>query len=278
MARIDTQNRSHLWADTDIAGLLLLRADFTTHEFAPHAHDELVIAVTERGGAEFLSRGVHENAEPGTVLVFNPGEPHSGRMGWSERWQYRAFYVGGTVLTQFADDLEIAPESLPHFLTNKLKDRALCRHLVALHKKAEERGSVLEKQSDLLAALGGLFARHGEPRTTLPMPGDEHIRVSRVMEYLSDNYGQNVTLDMLANMAGMSTFHLIRCFNRAVGLSPHAYLTQVRVHRAREQLAAGVPLSEAAVAVGFYDQSALNRHFKRIFGVTPGQYAHALTA
>lgn len=276
MARSDPHNRSHLWADPDIDGLLMMHADFTTHEFAPHVHDELVIAVTERGGSEFRSRGVCEQAEPGTVLVFNPGEPHSGRMGWSEQWRYRAFYIGDAVLARFADDLEITPEALPHFVTNKLKDRQLCQCLLALHKVAELQGEILLKQTELLTALAGLFVRYGSLAPKLQVVGNEQSRVTEVLRYLADNYASNVTLNELAQISDMSTFRLIRSFNKVVGLSPHAFLTQVRVRRAREMLERGVKLAEAAAAVGLYDQSALNRHFKRVYGVTPGQYAGAL--
>lgn len=267
-----------MWADPDIDGLLMMRADFTTHEFAPHAHDELVIAVTERGGSEFRSRGICEQAEPETILVFNPGEPHSGRMGWSERWRYRAFYLGDAVLEQFAEDLDVTLEAVPHFLTNKLKDRRLCQSFLALHSAAEHRGSILQKQTELLAALANLFAMHGCPAPTVPSLGDEKSVVSTVRQYLLDNYEQNVALKELAQLTEMSTFHLIRSFNKEIGLSPHAYLTQVRVRRARELLQHGAAPVQAAADVGFYDQSALNRHFKRIYGVTPGQYADAMGA
>lgn len=267
-----------MWTDPDIEGLLMMRADFTTHEFAPHVHDELVIAVTEGGGSEFRSRGIYEYAEPETVLVFNPGEPHSGRMGWSTRWRYRAFYLGDSVLTQFAEDLGVAREALPRFLTNKLDDRRLCRRFLALHETAERKGSILQKQTGLLSALAKLFAAHGCPAPSPPGLGNETSAVARIREYLSDNYDRHVALKDLARLTEISTFHLIRSFNKEVGLSPHAYLTQVRVRRARELLRRGTAPAEAAADVGFYDQSALNRHFKRVYGVTPGQYAGAMCA
>ena len=267
-----------MWADPDIRGLLMMRADFTTHAFAPHVHDELVIAVTEGGGSEFRSRGIRAYAEPETVLVFNPGEPHSGRMGWSERWRYRAFYLGDAVLVRFSEDLGVTPEALPHFLINKLEDRRLCRRFVALHKTAERKGSILQKQTELLSALASLFVTHGCPTPDLPSLGNEKSAVSRVREYLSDNHHRNIALKDLARLTEMSTFHLIRSFNKEIGLPPHAYLTQVRVRRARELLQQGTAPAEAAADVGFYDQSALSRHFKQVYGVTPGQYAGATCA
>lgn len=278
MARSDPRNRSHLWADPDIGGLLMMRADFTTHSFAPHVHDELVIAMTEAGGSEFRSRGVCDQADPGTLLVFNPGEPHSGSVGPRKRWLYRAFYLSGSALKQLAADLELQPEALPCFLTNKLHDKGLCERFLALHATAERSGSLLDKESELLIALARLFLTYGDPAPALLQAGSEKTAVTTVLQYLQDNHEACISLNDLAQITEMSTFHLIRCFKKEVGLSPHAYLTQVRVRRARDLLEAGTAPANAAATVGFYDQSALNRHFKRSYGVTPGQYAEAVGA
>jgi AraC-like DNA-binding protein len=61
-------------------------------------------------------------------------------------------------------------------------------------------------------------------------------------------------------------------------MTPHAYLTQVRLDAARRALTAGLPLTDVALSAGFYDQSALSSHFKRAYGVTPAQYARATRA
>lgn len=79
----------------------------------------------------------------------------------------------------------------------------------------------------------------------------------------------------MAEHAGLDKFWLSRAFRDEVGLPPHAYLTQLRVLRAKELLAAGVRPSEVAPQVGFYDQSQLHRHFRRIVGTTPGKYRSA---
>jgi AraC-like DNA-binding protein len=65
---------------------------------------------------------------------------------------------------------------------------------------------------------------------------------------------------------------LIRTFTRTVGMPPYTYLTQIRAERAKERLAAGRPAAETALAVGFADQSHLNRHFKKLTGTTPRLY------
>ena len=100
MARSDPNNSTEYWWDRHFTGLSLMRADFTTHEYPPHIHEALVVAVTENGGSVVKSRGQVEEATPATLFVFNPSEPHAGWMGWSERWQYRSMYLTQAALDQ----------------------------------------------------------------------------------------------------------------------------------------------------------------------------------
>jgi AraC-like DNA-binding protein len=91
-------------------------------------------------------------------------------------------------------------------------------------------------------------------------------------------YGADLRLEELAAGVGLTTFQLIGLFKRTVGLTPHAYLTQIRLHMACRQLRHAPVLANVAAAVGFYDQSALNKHFKRCYGITPLQFARAASA
>jgi AraC-like DNA-binding protein len=76
----------------------------------------------------------------------------------------------------------------------------------------------------------------------------------------------------LALLTGLNRAYLIRSFTRSVGMPPYTYLTQIRVDRAKERLAAGGTPADTALAVGFADQSHLNRHFKKLTGTTPRLY------
>jgi hypothetical protein len=80
MPRIDLSNSTHFWCDPHIPGLSLLRAGFTANKYKPHIHQELVVAITECGGAVIKSRGVAEEAHPTALFVFNPEEPQSASM------------------------------------------------------------------------------------------------------------------------------------------------------------------------------------------------------
>jgi transcriptional regulator GlxA family with amidase domain len=130
----------------------------------------------------------------------------------------------------------------------------------------------LERQSGWLTILGALILRHASKRSVLrkAKPEPKYIRV--ICEYLQDHFSESVRLDNLASRVGMSPFHFLRVFCKTIGLTPHAYLTHLRIEHAKRLLRQRVPLAMIAAETGFVDQSHFNRQFKRIIGVPPGQY------
>jgi AraC-like DNA-binding protein len=99
--------------------------------------------------------------------------------------------------------------------------------------------------------------------------------VTKALARLDANPTSPVSLAELADLSGVSRFQLLRGFAREVGATPHAYLVQQRVRLARQFLAAGKPIVDAAINAGFADQSHMTRAFVRQFGVTPGRYVAA---
>jgi AraC-like DNA-binding protein len=273
MARHDPHNRTRFWSDRRIPGASLMCADFTTQEYAPHWHEALVIAATESGGAQFNSRGISDYAHPAVLLVFNPAEPHSGRMGWSDHWRYRSFYLTQQALDLVARGLGIA--SVPHFTSNALADPALVAAFLALHRAMEDGSDALAEREQLTLSFAALFAHYGSGGAAIASPPVDRSVIAAIVEFMHAHHDQDLSLDDMGRRFALTPFQLIRAFKKAVGLTPHAYLTQLRLNQACRLLRRATPIAEAAAAVGFYDQSALTRHFKRSYGITPLQYARA---
>jgi len=99
--------------------------------------------------------------------------------------------------------------------------------------------------------------------------------VARARAMLDQRFTESIGLEELAAHARLDKFRLCRAFGEEIGLPPHAYVTHRRVALAQGLLARGVSQAEVAATVGFYDQSLLHRHFKRILRLTPGAFARA---
>jgi AraC family transcriptional regulator len=99
-------------------------------------------------------------------------------------------------------------------------------------------------------------------------------RLQAVVEYVEEHLGAGLTLERMAAAVHLSVYHFARQFRAATGLAPHQYVIARRVERAKQLLQGGDNFSLAQVAAhaGFSDQSQLSLHFKRLVGVTPGQF------
>ena len=95
-------------------------------------------------------------------------------------------------------------------------------------------------------------------------------RVLRAVEYIQDQLGKELTVSRIAEAVSMSPCYFTRVFKETTGKSPHQFVIEARVSKAKHLLENGrTTISEAACEVGFVDQSHLTRHFKRMFGLPP---------
>ena len=264
---------ARMWRADDLGGLELLRATVSEFAFRPHAHEEFFIALTEGGLATPTYRGDTHVVGPGDLIVLNPEEAHAGGPPAERSWTYRALYPRPDLMREIMAEFPGDSPTMPEFRRDVVRDREVAARLRRFHWLSESpESSMLERQAHLAEALVLLVSRHAAPPQEPRPPGRERRAVRLSREYLEEHAEENVALEALARFAGLSAFHLCRIFRETVGMTPHAYQTQVRVRRAKSLLRAGLPITLVAAEAGFYDQAHLTRHFKRIVGLTPGRY------
>jgi transcriptional regulator GlxA family with amidase domain len=103
----------------------------------------------------------------------------------------------------------------------------------------------------------------------------ERAAVERVRQLLHACYADEFSLGELAEVARLPQPRFLREFRCQLGIPPHAYQIHLRVDSAKLLIARGMPLVEVAATCGFFDQSHLHRHFRRIVGTSPGRYRQA---
>ncbi|MFE0367457.1 AraC family transcriptional regulator [Streptomyces tendae] len=250
----------------------LLTARFDRHVYAPHAHDEYTVGVTV-GGLEVIAyRGGHIRSGPGSIVVLEPGEAHTGGPAAPEGYSYRALYVSPDLLT----DGTRSAVALPHFREPVIDDPELAAALRAAHTDLARCPDPLEAESRLPWLLTALARRHSTARAADDtVPGAD--RVARVVrDRLADELLAPPSLAALATDLGLSRYQLLRAFRTSTGMPPYAWLAQHRVARARGLLDAGLRPAEVAALVGFADQAHLTRWFRRVLGVTPAAYRNSV--
>jgi AraC family transcriptional regulator len=99
-------------------------------------------------------------------------------------------------------------------------------------------------------------------------------KLRAVVEFIEGHLDTGLTLGRMAAAAHLSASHFARRFKEATGVPPHQYVLARRVERAKQLLQqdGDLSLAEIAACAGYSDQSQFSHHFKRLVGVTPGQF------
>lgn len=271
----------------------VLRTFYRAQRFSRHFHDTFTIGLGLRGAGRIWYRGRNHSRGARDVVFIPPGEVHTG--GVSPRascLSYMAVYLPPAVFSACADVEGFGGIEATDYGAPVIRDDAATTALQELHDLfwpiSSEQGScgqppdIASAEDAIHVVVGSMLRRHPKAASQSPYArtavGQNRL-ASRVREVLQDSYSDRskTSLRAIAQIVGVSPFHVVRTFTRATGLSPHHYLIQIRVNAARQLLANGRPPSVVAALVGFVDQSHLTVHFKRYTGITPAYYQRCIS-
>jgi AraC-like DNA-binding protein len=244
----------------------VFHAHFTEYAYPMHVHDAWTLLIVDDGAVRYdLDR--HEHGTPhDTVSLLPPHVPHNGSPATAHGFRKRVLYLDSSRL---GDDLIGPAVDGPD-----LRDPVLRLRVGQLHTALALPGDELEAESRLTLIaerLRGQLRPGAAPGT----PRRDPALARRLRELLDERVVDGIGLDEAAGLVHAHPAHLVRAFSTAYGIAPHQYLMSRRVDRARRLLLDGRPPGEVASVTGFFDQSHLTRHFRKLVGVPPGRYASA---
>jgi len=262
------------WLEPSLGNTLFLDAHYRTLAFERHYHEEFAIGIIESGCQAFSYDGGRRRMDmtAGSVALIAPGIVHEGRPAGDAGWHYRMFYPAADVVKDAISEtgLAAAPGS---FHIPSVEDCQLFAGIELLHHLSCSRHAEAMQVETLFIELIMLALHRHAGTTVAPRPSHHRIGLGMARQMIEDRYEVAPGLDDLARAAGLSKFEFVRQFRGQFGLPPHAYLRLARVRRARDQISAGGALADCAMACGFADQAHMTRAFRRVLGITPGQFA-----
>lgn len=246
-----------------LPGVELYHAHIDRYAFEPHTHAAFGIGTVVQGAERFRYRGAQHVAAPGSLVLMNPDELHTGESASEGGWNYRMIYLEPATLARLSGEQGL-------WFTDAVRDDApAARHI------AETLAALWQAQDPL--AIDGLLleaiaAFRPHAKVAQPQPREGAIRLDIVREYLWEHYAQPITLDGLAALVALSPYHFQRKFKAQFHVSPHQMLMAIRLYQAKRRLTQGMPAAQVAAAVGLTDQAHLTRAFANRYGVTPARY------
>jgi AraC-like DNA-binding protein len=265
-------DRATFFRSRMFGGIDLMSARFVRHSFAPHCHDELMIGVIHAGVKAFRHGRSRELAAPGSLSVVNPGEMHTGEREHGPELVYAALYLPQTAIAAMSPD----PDSVCSIVRKPvIDDQDIWRCLASAHQLVMAGDDAVAAEEEMTWGISLLFQRHGASRAVL-LDACCPRTVNRAIAFLQAHACDPISLEDASKATGIGLFHLIRLFKRHLGLTPYAYLTQIRIARSRQLLSRGEPVAHVALDVGFADQAHFTKRFKQLTGTTPALYAKSM--
>lgn len=248
----------------------LLHGRFVDFEYDVHSHETACFALLTAGQICIRMRGGEFVARKGDLYAIDADESHAGWAIDEGGFELRTLYVDVHHLRAIVGD-ERAHRQVS-IAGPIVQDDRLSQWLSAMHQCSEVHGPALVRDEAYIRFAQGLFGRYVRDAAPAASVGQEVLAVRRGRDFLDQNLGNQVSLKALAAHAGVPPFVLFRAFERALGMTPHGYQRQARVRTVMRLLRLGYSIANASNLAGFADQSHCTRWFRRLMGITPGQY------
>jgi len=225
-----------------------------------HTHEELTITAIKKGSLNLLFNETSQELLPNEIAIINSDVPHWAELNTESKDCYVLYLKKDylkTINLDFNSSFEV------------LKQKSIYQSFIKLcNCLLDKKVSLIEKEEMFISFCLAFFSFESTQTTT----SCESVLALNIKKYLDENYLEELILEDLALKFDLSVVHLIRVFKKEFGLPIHSYILNKKIHLAKEQLSSNTPIIQIAQSCGFFDQSHLNRSFKRIFQITPKEY------
>lgn len=244
------------------SGITALSASFTDFTYKKHCHEEYALGVTLRGIQEYNLDGSSHLSYANGVMLFHPEQIHDGRAHDRSGLEYVMLYI---VPSLFLDIL--GKKNRVRFAAPVIYHQALRDSIIAL-SRAIQGGEDETLCSELVLSLVESFS----PTNLFWDDNKDPKLLHKAKEMIYAKLNDVISLEELSKEFSISKYQFIRAFKANAGISPYQYFIFCKVNRAKQLLESNGDIYSAVAECGFVDLSHLNKHFKRIYGITAFEY------
>ena len=252
--------KSNIFKNDKLNFIELLYLEDVTPCSKNHTHEELTIFAIKEGSLNLIFNDTLFEFLPNQIVIINNNIPHLASLNTQSKDGYIIYLKKEYLRTidfDFKSSYEIVKQKSIHKNFIKMCDCLL-----------DDKVSLLEKEEKFFSFCLSFFSFESKQ---IQIEEESSLALD-IKKYLDEKYLEELILDDLSKSFDLSVVHLIRVFKKEFGLPIHSYILNKKVHKAKELLSSNMPIIEVAQNSGFFDQSHLNRSFKRIFQITPKEY------
>lgn len=231
--------------------------------------------VYHTGGAPVVKvrqgRSLNQHSRPGLVTIIPAGMPVDWDIGGGDVHSY-SVHLGSHFFAETPEQDSLAGR----LRFQCIADPLLAASITAL---ADELGGPAQRGTLYAEAISDMLALHllrnpaAAPERLDTRGGLSRLQLRRTLDLMEERVETGITLQSLAEHAGLSRTYFAEAFQKATGQSPHRYLTQRRIARAQTLLQhTCLAIADIALQCGFSNQAHFSQAFRQAVGTTPGRY------
>lgn len=248
------------------------------HRLGPKVYDYYLIHYVISGRGVFSSHGEEYALGAGDSFVIEPEQLISYVSDETDPWHYCWIAFTGAQAAKLVGEAGLTP-------INPIIHMARNRHMPVLFRqiqlalKSKKTNTQLKATGYLNLLLGEYCDALAAPDSTGLVTEAESVRiVQQAIHYLSTQYAEPITIEMMAESMGYNRAYLSRMFKRHTKVTPVTFLLKLRVDKARLLLRERLELTieQIAASVGFYDPLYFSKQFRRWYGVSPSEYRNQI--
>lgn len=229
-----------------------------------HFHEGWQLVALTKGERHYQLRNGSVIAKPGRLIVLPPRLVHKARCIARGRTSFKIATIPEECVDVGAASAAAISQSAPKLVNAFVSVFTM----LTLADHGEAKAMILWRLKEI---LGESISTGGSGSSALPPP------VLQTESYMLERLDQVPSLDLLSSLVGLSRYHFAHTFSKHVGLSPLAFHSRARLMQARQLIAQGWSLAETSAHLNFSDQSHFGRQFRRVYGMTPGEYQQNVT-
>ena len=246
-------------------------SDEHTHEgyefFVPYAYSSFLKTLT--------IEGKKVAPHPGSLIPTNPGQSH-GADGDFTIYKSLCLYIPKKHVTNIAYSAAGVKNLVFSNKPNPYSQNLQCLVNLFVQESREQIAGYKHLLESLSKQIIIELLRNLDNNAREKMNRREvgsRLSILRVVEYLHDNYNQDLTNEELINIANLSPYYFIRLFKKETGRTPQQYLVELKIDKAKELLSfSNYSVTEICFLCGFSEHSHFSRVFKKVTGQTPLNY------
>ncbi|MBU2630244.1 MAG: AraC family transcriptional regulator, partial [Proteobacteria bacterium] len=205
-------------------------------------------------------------------FMLNPGQAHACRSGTCRGHSYTVLCIPQAQMKKSVQQNFGPKEKIPFFKGIVYREKTLFKQAARLFEIIKETGPDIGIQTYFSLFVTQLLTEGTTDLLTISEPEIKKKSIKTICDYLALNSHENFSLKKLSDIACLSPFHFQRQFTKSIGISPHEYLMDLKIKKAKKMLLRSQDIADIALGLGFVDQSHFSRMFRKTVGIPPGRY------